>query len=249
MIAKTLAMAGAEVVINGRRAPAIDAALARLKTEVPGSRVSGLACDVGTAPGCEALVAAHPHADIFINNVGIYGTEDFFTSPDAEWTRYFEVNVMSGVRLARAYIPGMKRKYWGRVIFMSSEWTLDCPSNMIQYGFSKAAASYIAHALAHLVSVTGVTVNSLLLGLVSSGTSEGGSENICLALEETISAFNPGQQPRITNMHAVSASSVAEEVLKLCSDAGAAISGASIKTDDLHSGLTPTTHAEFRANG
>lgn len=232
-MARTLASAGAEIVINGRRPQAIDTAIERLMTELPSATVSGVACDVGTAAGCETLVAAHPTADIFINNVGIYGSEDFFTSPDSEWNRYFEINVMSGVRLARAYIPGMKNNYWGRVIFMSSEWSLDCPTDMIQYGFSKAAAAHIAHSLSRLVANSGVTVNSILLGPIGSGSAEAASENACLTLEETLSAILPSHQPRISNLRTISEDTVAREVLKLCSKEGFVISGASIRTDDI----------------
>jgi NAD(P)-dependent dehydrogenase (short-subunit alcohol dehydrogenase family) len=120
-IARGLAAAGANVVINGRTQIAVDNSRAVLNRALPRAVVRGVAADLGTAEGCEALVSAEPSADILINNVGIYGPQDFFDIPDSEWTRFFEVNVMSGVRLSRAYLPGMLKRNWGRVVFMSSE--------------------------------------------------------------------------------------------------------------------------------
>ena len=107
-------------------------------------------------------MAAQPRADILVNNVGIYESQDFFSIPDSEWTRYFEVNVMSGVRLSRAYLPGMMERYWGRVMFLSSEWALNIPIDMIHYGLTKAAVLSVTHGLAKRVGSTGVTVNAIL---------------------------------------------------------------------------------------
>ena len=120
-IAKGLAEAGATVVVNGRKAAALDKAVATLASAVPGAKIRGVAADVGSAEGCAALLEAEPSADILVNNVGIYGPQDFFDTPDEEWQRFFDVNVMSGVRLSRAYLPGMLDRNWGRVVFISSE--------------------------------------------------------------------------------------------------------------------------------
>ncbi|MDB5731019.1 MAG: putative short-chain dehydrogenase, partial [Variovorax sp.] len=146
-IAKGLAQAGAEVVVNGRTPEAVERALARLRLEVPQARLRGAAADAGSAEGCAALVAAAPSPDILVNNVGIYGPQDFFELPDSEWTRFFEVNVMSGVRLARAWLPGMVERGWGRVIFISSESALNIPADMIHYGFTKTAGLSISRGL------------------------------------------------------------------------------------------------------
>jgi NAD(P)-dependent dehydrogenase (short-subunit alcohol dehydrogenase family) len=116
-IAKGLAEAGAKVVVNGRKQTAVDAAVAALKQAVSRSAVHGVAADLGTVEGCAALVRAEPSADILVNNVGIFGPQDFFEIPDSEWTRFFEVNVMSGVRLSRVYLPGMVERNWGRIVF------------------------------------------------------------------------------------------------------------------------------------
>jgi NAD(P)-dependent dehydrogenase (short-subunit alcohol dehydrogenase family) len=162
--ARGLAQAGAAVVINGRKRAAVDEAVAALRRELPQADVRGVAADLGTASGCAALVAAAPSADILVNNVGIFGPHDFFAIPDAEWTRFFEVNVMSGVRLSRAYLPGMIERGWGRVVFVSSESALMIPPDMIHYAMTKTAQLAIARGLAETTKGTGVTVNAVMPG-------------------------------------------------------------------------------------
>ncbi len=151
-------------MLNGRTQAAVDAAITKLTDQPGNAAIRGLAADVGTAEGCAALVAAEPSADILVNNVGIYGPQDFFEIPDAEWTRFFEVNVMSGVRLSRAYLPGMIERKWGRVLFLSSESALNIPPDMIHYGFTKTAVLAISRGLAKRAAGTGVTVNAVLPG-------------------------------------------------------------------------------------
>src|SRR5215510_1676117 len=163
-ITKGLAECGAAVVLNGRTRAAVDRAISALKNAVPRALVRGVAADLGSAEGCAALVKAEPHADILVNNVGIYGPQDFFETPDSEWTRFFEVNVMSGVRLSRAYLPGMLKRNWGRIVFLSSESGLNIPVEMIHYGMTKTAQLSVARGLAKLTRGTGVTVNSVLPG-------------------------------------------------------------------------------------
>ena len=120
-IAKGLATAGARIVVNGRTEAAVGKAVAELSGNVPSVGVEGFAGDLGSAAGCERLARACPRCDVLVNSLGIYGLRDFFETPDDEWARYFEVNVMSGVRLSRVYLPGMMERRWGRVIFISSE--------------------------------------------------------------------------------------------------------------------------------
>src|SRR6266446_36731 len=163
-IARGLAACGATVVINGRNRTAVDKAIAAVWEGTPEAEVSGVSADVSTASGCNALVKAEPSADILVNNVGIYGPQDFFEIPDTEWTRFFEINVMSGVRLSRAYLPAMLKRNWGRVVFLSSESALNIPADMIHYGFTKTAYLAIARGLAKRVAGSGVTVNSVLPG-------------------------------------------------------------------------------------
>jgi NAD(P)-dependent dehydrogenase (short-subunit alcohol dehydrogenase family) len=163
-IAKGLAATGAEVVVNGRGQAKVDAAIAAITKAVPGAKVKGVAADVSTAAGCKALVSALPDVDILINNAGIFEPKGFFDIPDEDWTRFFEVNVMSGIRLSRAYMQGMLKRNWGRIVFISSESGLNIPGEMIHYGMTKTAQLAISRGLAELTKGTAVTVNSVLPG-------------------------------------------------------------------------------------
>jgi len=163
-IAEGLARAGARVVIVGRSRDTVDAAVAKLKAAAQRGDPRGVVADVGTAAGCEALVAAAPDADILVNNLGIYGEKEFFAIDDANWEEIFQVNVMSGVRLSRHYAPGMRKRGWGRIQFISSESALNIPVEMVHYGASKAAMQAIARGLAKALAGSGVTVNSILPG-------------------------------------------------------------------------------------
>jgi NAD(P)-dependent dehydrogenase (short-subunit alcohol dehydrogenase family) len=163
-IARGLAVTGAEVVINGRTQPKIEAAVAELVKAVPGAKVKGVAADVSTAAGCAALVSALPDVDILINNTGIFEPKGFFDIPDEDWTRFFDINVMSGVRLSRAYMQGMLKRNWGRIVFISSESGLMIPKEMIHYGMTKTAQLSVSRGLAELTRGTAVTVNAVMPG-------------------------------------------------------------------------------------
>ncbi len=163
-IAHGLALAGARVVINGRSRDRVEKAVSELRTSLPGADLSGIAADVSTAQGCTALAQALPSTDILVNNAGIFEPKAFFDIPDEDWTRFFETNVMSGVRLSRAYLKGMLDRNWGRVLFVSSESALYIPAEMIHYGFTKTADLAVARGLAEMTAGTGVTVNSILPG-------------------------------------------------------------------------------------
>jgi NAD(P)-dependent dehydrogenase (short-subunit alcohol dehydrogenase family) len=163
-IAKGLAATGAQVVVNGRSQGKVDAAIATITKVVPGAKVKGVAADVSTAEGCNALASALPEVDILINNAGIFEPKGFFDIPDEDWTRFFEVNVMSGIRLSRAYMQGMLKRNWGRIVFISSESGLNIPGEMIHYGMTKTAQLAISRGLAELTKGTAVTVNSVLPG-------------------------------------------------------------------------------------
>ena len=162
-IAEVLAAEGAKVIINGRSQSGVDAALAKLKGDVV-----GYAGDLSTAAAAEALAKAHPEIDILVNNLGIFEPKAFGDIPDADWVRFFEVNVLSGVRLARLVLPAMRRADWGRVIFISSESGVQIPAEMIHYGMTKAAQIAVARGLAEDVAGTGITVNSILPGPTNS---------------------------------------------------------------------------------
>lgn len=163
-VARGLAATGAEVVVNGRTQGKVDAAIAAITKAVPGSKVKGVAADVSTAAGCEALVAALPEVDILINNTGIFEPKGFFDIPDEDWSRFFDVNVMSGIRLSRAYMQGMLKRNWGRIVFISSESALMIPKEMIHYGMTKTAQLSVSRGLAELTRGTAVTVNSVMPG-------------------------------------------------------------------------------------
>jgi NAD(P)-dependent dehydrogenase (short-subunit alcohol dehydrogenase family) len=163
-IAKGLAATGANVVINGRGQAKVDAAVAAVSKVAKGGKVSGVAADVSTADGCARLVAAQPDVDILINNTGIFEPKPFFDIPDEDWQRFFDVNVMSGVRLSRAYMPAMLKRNWGRIVFIASESALMIPQEMIHYGMTKTAQLSVSRGLAELTRGTAVTVNAVMPG-------------------------------------------------------------------------------------
>src|SRR5467141_4376205 len=172
-IARGLAAAGARVFVNGRREATVQSAVQALRTELPGASIQGVAADVATATGCAALVRAMADVDILVNNAGIFEPKDVFQIEDSDWTRFFETNVMSGVRLSRAYLSGMLRRNWGRIVFISSESGLHIPKEMIHYGTTKTAQLAVSRGLAELTAGSGVTVNAILPGpTASEGVSE-----------------------------------------------------------------------------
>jgi NAD(P)-dependent dehydrogenase (short-subunit alcohol dehydrogenase family) len=162
-IATALAKEGAQVLINGRSQAAVDEAVKKLKAASGGS-VQGFAGDLGTASAADEIARLHPGIEILINNLGIFEPKAFENIPDADWIRFFEVNVLSGVRLARLYLPAMRRANWGRIIFISSESGVQIPAEMIHYGVTKTAQLGLARGLAESVAGTGITVNSILPG-------------------------------------------------------------------------------------
>ena len=167
-IAAAFAAEGAKVVLNGRTESRVAAALASIRQRVENADVLGVPADLGTSQGVAAFLKQAPEADILVNNLGIFEIKPFLEIPDSDWLRFFEVNVLSGVRLARHYLPGMLKKNWGRVIFISSESAQQIPVEMIHYGMTKTAQVAVARGLAQSVVGTGVTVNSILVGPTAS---------------------------------------------------------------------------------
>lgn len=163
-IAKGLAATGANVVVNGRSQGKVDEAIAAVKKVAQGGTITGVAADVSTAEGCDGLVKAQPDVDILINNTGIFEPKGFFEIPDEDWQRFFDVNVMSGVRLSRAYMPAMLTRNWGRIVFIASESALMIPKEMIHYGMTKTAQLSVSRGLAELTRGTAVTVNAVMPG-------------------------------------------------------------------------------------
>jgi len=235
-IAEVLATNGANLVINGRRDEAVKNAVDTLSESFPHLSVQGIAADVGTTEGVIKVVSQCPHTDILINNVGIYGFKDFFETSDEEWHRYFEVNVMSAVRLIREYLPKMLSRYWGRILLISSEWALNIPPDMIPYGMTKSSILSLTQGLSKRIASTGVTINSILPGPVqvqSSLSSTKPPSNICLTMEETIAFAEEGNRRKgeLTFCRIASPDEVAEIAIQLCSIQGSAKNGTFIHVD------------------
>ncbi len=162
-IAITLAREGARAIVNGRSQPAVDAAVEEIRSTTGGD-VQGFAGDLSQASTAEALARRYPGVEILVNNLGIFEPKPFEDISDDDWLRFFDVNVMSGVRLARLYLPAMKRANWGRIIFISSESAVQIPAEMIHYGMTKTAQLAVSRGLAEALAGTGITVNCVLPG-------------------------------------------------------------------------------------
>lgn len=233
--ARGLAEAGAAVIVNGRKPDTVERAVGALKDTVTGADIRGVVADVGTAEGCDALVDAQPACDILVNNAGIFGPQDVFDTPDSEWTRFFEVNVLSGVRLSRAYLPGMAERGWGRVLFLSSESALNIPADMIHYGFTKTAALAIARGLAKRMAGTGVTVNSILPGpTLSEGVADMLQEEQTRtgqSLEDTARAFVMAERPSSIIQRMATPEEVANMIVYVASPRASATTGAALRVD------------------
>ncbi|CRM23552.1 3-oxoacyl-[acyl-carrier-protein] reductase FabG [Pseudomonas sp. 31 R 17] len=234
-ISQALAQSGATVVVIGRDSGKVDAALAGIRQAVPGANLRGLVADLGTAEGAEALFAAEPRADILVNNLGIFNDVDFFEAPDSEWTRFYEVNVISGVRLARHYVPGMVEQDWGRVIFVSSESGVATPADMINYGVTKSANLAVSHGLAKRLAGTGVTVNAILPGptftdglehMLKDATQKSGR-----TARDEADVFVRSARPTSIIQRAANVDEVANLVAYIASPLSSATTGAALRVD------------------
>jgi len=234
-IAQRLGLEGADIVINGRTEERVRIALAQIKKDVRNVDVRGIAADLGTAEGCAEVVRQLPQVDILINNVGIFEPKPFGDISDQEWERFFAVNVMSGVRLSRAYFPGMKERNWGRIVFISSESGLQIPAEMIHYGMTKTAQIAIARGLAESCRGTNVTVNSVLPGPTAS---EGVSEFVStlanqqqMSKEEFEKEFFRTARPTSILKRFIEPDEIANVVAFVCSPLASATNGASVRAD------------------
>lgn len=229
-VAKGLAEAGAEVIVNGRTKQRVEAAVRKI-----GKSARGIAADIGTAEGCEALIRAVPRCDILVNNAGVFAPADFFDTPDSEWDRHWQVNVMAGVRLARAWLPHMREAGWGRVIFISSESAFNIPAEMIHYGVSKTADVAVARGLAKRMAGTGVTVNSVLPGpTLSEGASEffaGMAAKSGNTVEAAAREFIAAHRASSIIRRAASTEEVANMVVYVASPQASATTGAALRVD------------------
>jgi NAD(P)-dependent dehydrogenase (short-subunit alcohol dehydrogenase family) len=234
-IAKGLAAEGASVVITGRGQAGVEAALKRLKDAVPDAKATGIAADCATEGGAKLMFDKVPQIDILVNNLGIYGRKPAFEIDDAEWRRFFETNVMSGIRFTRHYAPGMASRGWGRVLFVSSESALNVPPEMIHYGMTKTAQLSVSHGFAMELAGTGVTVNALLPGPTHTETTDKLRAERAKAAGVTVAeieaAFLRDHRPTSLIRRFTTADEVAALGVYLCSEAASGTSGAAMRVD------------------
>lgn len=228
-IATDLAREGADVIVNGRTQQRVDAAMKS------SGAAHGIAADLGTESGAQAVFARFPEVDILVNNLGIFEPKPFEEIPDGDWRRFFEVNVLSGVRLSRHYIGPMKRQNWGRIVFISSESGLQIPAEMIHYGMTKTAQLAVSRGLAETTKGTAVTVNSVLPGPTAS---EGVTEFVGQMAKARAAGRDAVERDFFQNVRPTSliqrfatSEEVAALVAFVCSPRAAAINGAALRAD------------------
>ena len=234
-IAEGLARAGASVVINGRREDRVAATLRELRALFPKGEFVGVVADLATPEGAAELFAQAPDADILVNNVGTGRPKPFFDIADKEWIDLFELNVMSGVRASRHYVPNMAKRGWGRVVFISSESALAIPKDMIDYAMTKTAQLAIARGLAEVVGGTGVTVNSVLPGPtnseIMSGWMRAAAEEQGITQQAAEQQFLKTMRPTSLLNRFATTEEVANLVVYVCSEQASATTGASLRVD------------------
>ena len=232
-IAAGLAREGARVIVNGRSENAVAEANAHIKQTVPDAKIESFAGDLSTAGAAETLLQRFPLVDILVNNLGIFEPKPFEDIPDEDWRRFFEVNVLSGVRLSRAYLPGMKQRNWGRIVFISSESAINTPAEMIHYGMTKTAQLAVSRGLAQSCAGTGVTVNAVLPGPTRSpGVEEfagqlSGGKPFAEFEEEFFKTIRPSSLLK----RFATTEEVANLVIYVCSPLSAATTGAALRVD------------------
>ena len=233
--AQLMAAEGARVVVNGRTQERVDAALETIRRKASNADVVGIAADLGTAAGCNEVTARIRQVDILVNNLGIYSLSPFEKISDSEWFRLFETNVMSGVRLSRAYLSGMMQRNWGRIAFISSESALQIPAEMIHYGMTKTAQLAVARGLAETTVGSGVTVNSILPGptaseaLASFVAARAEEQGVDAATVER--EFFTTARPSSLLQRFTSPEEVAAMIVYVCSSLASATNGAALRVD------------------
>jgi NAD(P)-dependent dehydrogenase (short-subunit alcohol dehydrogenase family) len=234
-IATGLAREGAKVVVNGRTESRVQTAISEIKGNVPDSAVEGFAGDLATVTGFESLIGRYPDLDILVNNLGIFAAQPFEEITDDDWRRFFEINVLSGVRLSRHYLPRMKARNWGRIVFISSESALQIPVEMIHYGFTKTAQLAVSRGLAETTAGTGVTVNSVLPGPTASEGVQDFVKQLARSENQTPEEFEKVffEKARPTSLlkRFESPEEVANMVVYLCSPLASATNGAALRVD------------------
>ena len=234
-IARGLADSGATVVVNGRSQERVDAAVAQLRKEFPGARAEGIAGDLSTAAGVAAFLPKADGVDILVNNLGIFEPMPFDAITDADWQRFFDTNVMSGIRLSRHCLPAMISRGWGRIVFISSESGLNIPTEMIHYGMTKTAQLAVSRGLAESAAGTGVTVNAVLPGPTRS---EGVADffgklakDQGVSQEEMEQQFIAEHRPSSVIKRLATSEEVANMVVYVCSRQASATTGAALRVD------------------
>jgi NAD(P)-dependent dehydrogenase (short-subunit alcohol dehydrogenase family) len=240
-IARRLLQEGASVVINGRTKKRINSALDQLRQAIPDCTVHGCAADFADAAAVQHLLDDHDSIDILINNVGIFSPKPFAEITDEEWLHFFEVNVLSGVRLSRHYLPQMLKQNWGRIIFISSESGVQIPAEMVHYGTTKTAQLGVSRGLAQLTAGTNVTVNTVIPGSTRSEGSEKFISDLAqergLSNEEVEREFFEKVRPTSLLERFATIDEVATFVTYLASPLAAANNGAALRVDG---GTVPT---------
>ncbi|GAA2373094.1 dehydrogenase [Catellatospora methionotrophica] len=232
-IAERLARSGAHVVVNGRGASTEDAA-ARLRTAVPDAAVTAVAADLSTADGAAAMLDAMPRLDILVNNLGIFEAKPVLEISDAEWTRFFEVNVLSAVRLIRLYLPGMMERGWGRVQSIASDSAVVTPIEMVHYGMTKTALLAVTRGYAKAAAGTGVTVNSVIAGPTHTAGVEtfvGDLVGDDVPWDEAQRRFMREHRPYSLIQRLIEPEEIANMVAYLCSDQASATTGGALRVD------------------
>jgi NAD(P)-dependent dehydrogenase (short-subunit alcohol dehydrogenase family) len=234
-IAEALAGEGAEVIVNGRTETRVEQAIASIRTSHPQAKVEGLAADLGHVDGVRAAIQRLPDVDILVNNLAIFDPKPFEQIPDEDWFRFFEVNVMSGVRLSRSYLPGMKSRNWGRIVFISSESAVQIPAEMIHYGMTKTAQLAISRGLAETTAGTGVTVNAVLPGPTASEGANRFVDRMAEDAKQTRGEFEAeffrSIRPSSLLRRFARPEEVAALVVFVCSPLASATNGAALRVD------------------
>jgi NAD(P)-dependent dehydrogenase (short-subunit alcohol dehydrogenase family) len=234
-IATALAREGAMVIINGRTTERVNNAIAHIKQTVTNAKLQGVVADLGTQAGASELFERVPEVDILVNNLGIFASKAFEEISDSEWMKFLEVNLISGVRLSRHYLPLMLKKNWGRIIFISSESALNIPSEMLHYGVTKTAQLALARGLAETTVGTSVTVNAVLPGPTRSegveGFIQGLAKDQSITPEQVEKEFFENIRPSSLIKRFAIPEEVAALVAFVASPLSSAINGASLRVD------------------
>ena len=234
-IAQSIAKEGAHVYINGRTQARVDVAIATIRSHVATAKIEGIVADFSNEKGAETVIEKLPAVDVLINNVGIFEPKSFAEIPDADWYRFFEINVMSGVRLSRHYLAGMLKKNWGRILFISSESAVQIPAEMVHYGMTKTAQVAIARGIAETVAGSGVTVNSILPGPTESegvgAFVEAMAKQQNKAKEQVEKEFFEHARPSSLLTRFATVEEVAAMVTYIASELSSATNGAALRVD------------------